>query len=97
MRALGEADAVIPTVMIAGVAADVTASPVDDVAAAIALCAAALSAKPIAAGLLAAASLELDAATRARLVALPREHGEALYAWADAFEIAHLSRVAAPR
>lgn len=85
------ADAVIPTVMIAGVAGDTQATPTDDVLAVLALCATALGAEPTAAGLLQAPGLALVDATRARLLALPLDDGEALYAWADAVEVAYLS------
>ena len=82
------ADAVIPTVMIAGVPGG-TGAPADDVAAAIDLCASALGERGPG-GILTAAGVAAGPA-RAQLLALPRAHGEALYTWADAIEIAYLT------
>jgi serine/threonine-protein kinase len=87
----------VPTLIAAGLPPPSPASPADDVAAVIALCAAAcgLPAAGPEDGARALADLlagPLPAARAAALAALPRGDGEALYAWADAVELAALRR-----
>ena len=87
------AEATIPTVMVAGVGPRSGAAAGDDVAGALAITARALTgndAADPAAAVIAALAPAVPAGERARLRALPRDTGAALYAWADALEVAHL-------
>ena len=88
-------DGAVPTVIAAGLpppSEAAPATPADDVAAALALLAAACEIAPSAAAIAEHLAGPLTAAGARALDALPRADGEALYAWADAVEIAALRR-----
>jgi len=95
------AEATIPTVMVAGVGPRPGAAAGDDVAAVLAIAARVLAGGDVddpAAAVIAGLAAAVSPVERARLRGLPRDTGAALYAWADALEVAHLragARVAA--